>query len=127
MTVKKLSAMAGPAQAQSALFSPNGWIDKSNDLVLCMKVQGAKHQISWKTARLIDDEYSAWLDSWEFALSPDFERQVRAAHETAQHQAALEAAKEAAKQSAKADAVEQRATVGRPGLSAQIAGRNLGG
>ena len=127
MTVKKLSAMAGPAQAQAGLFSPNGWIDKNGDLVLCMKVNGAKHQISWKTARLIDDEYSQWLDAWEFALSPDFEKQVRSAHETAQHLAALEAAKEAAKQSAKADAVEQRATVGRPGLSAQIAGRNLGG
>ena len=61
MTVKKLSAMAGPAQAQAGLFNPNGWIDKSNDLVLCMKVNGAKHQISWKTARLIDDEYSRGL------------------------------------------------------------------
>ena len=105
MTQKKLSELAGVSSAVRR-FAPNGWIDAKGKLALTIKVDGARHGLSIKTACMIDDFYADFLDAAREALSEDFAAAVRAEH--------------LAKQSAPASSAPAK-TGG--GLSSVLAGR----
>lgn len=79
MSTKKLSELAGVSSAVRR-FAPNGWVDAKGKLALTIKVDGARHGLSIKTACMIDDFYADFLDAAREALSDEFATAVRAEH-----------------------------------------------
>jgi hypothetical protein len=126
MSTKKLSELAGVSSVNRR-FAPNGWIDGKGKLCLTIRPDGARREISFKTACLIDDHYDEFLAAAREAIAPEFEARLRAEHVA--NLEAVRAAEKAEKDSEKADAQLSAATSGKQGkapLSAYVGGRVIG-
>jgi len=95
--IRKLSEVVGSC----GMFSPDGFIDKYGRFVPMVRVANAKHAISIKTIRAIQDDPESFFGAAWDAI--DMESKVREAHAEKQAREA-QAAKEEVKESNKRDA-----------------------